>query len=466
MSLFRKPADLLSTVKGLLTAATIWALAGLPSGAFAQESVTLSPAQMNVLTAQMLEGGQIGQANQLADLLEQSQPTDARTWMLIATTRMAAADFDRAARAAAQAFRFSTTPNAKVQAARLAAAARFRQERFFMAEYWLRAARQNATSPEAVRAVAADYQGLERANPWDVRLTASIAPNSNINNGSDEDTIYIWGLPFRLNADARPLSGWEYSAGVNISRKVSESADHLTRIGLNTFVRSFTLSESAKTKAPDVEGTDYAFAVAEVFWSRNWRHKLANGPASATVTFGKNWYGLEPYTRYARVALSQEIRSPDGQMFNAGLTIQRMVDDRAGGVYSTTWTLNGGNANRLGNGNQLTTNIAFEKTQSETDSLENTALRTNLRYSFARPVAGMGLALSAGYEHRTWPVSIYALNGRKDNTLNIGADATLNGINMYGFSPVLSFEARRTVSNVSLYSRTSYGVRLGLETRF
>jgi len=42
----------------------------------------------------------------------------------------------------------------------------------------------------------------------------------------------------------------------------------------------------------------------------------------------------------------------------------------------------------------------------------------------------------------------------------------LNSVNLYGFVPVLSFEARRTYSNVSLYSRTSYGMRLGFETRF
>lgn len=454
------------TAKRLVAAAVIWVLAGLSASAVAQQSVALTPAQMNLLTAQMLENGQIGQANQLADALEQSQPTDHRTWMLIATARMAAGAFDEAARAAASAFRYAPTPDTKVQAARLAAAARFRQERFFMAEYWLRVARQNATNPDAARAVAADYQGLERANPWDIRLTASIAPNSNINNGSDEDTIYIWGLPFRLNADARPLSGWEYSAGLNVTRKVGESATHLTQIGINTFVRSFTLSDAAKAKAPDVKGTDYAFAVAEVFWSRNWRHKQANGPANVTVTLGKNWYGLEPYTRYARVAFSQDFRAADGRALNAGLSIQRLVDDRAGGVYSTTVTLSGGQTVRLANGNQLTTNAAFEKTDAETSSLRNSAIRTNLRYSFAQPVAGMGLSLSAGYEHRTWPVSIYSVDGRKDNTLNIGADATLNGINFYGFSPVLSFEARRTVSNVSLYSRTSYGVRLGLETRF
>jgi len=421
---------------------------------------------MTQLTGQMLQNGQIAQANQLADALERSQPSDPRIWMMIATARMAASQFDKAVTAARQAFRLSSQPDTKVQAARLAAAARFRQERFFMAEYWLRLARQNATSPDAARAVAADYQGLERANPWDVRLTASVAPNSNINNGSDEDTIYIWGLPFRLNADARPLSGWEYSAGVNVARTINESQDHKTQLGLNAFVRSFTLSQAARTSAPDVEGTDYAFAVAEAFWKRNWLHKWANGPASLTVTLGKNWYGLEPYTRYARVAMTQDFRTDDGRALNAGLTIQRLVDDRAGGVYSTTWTASGGQATRLPGGNQLTLNAAFEKTQSDVSTLRNTAIRTSLRYNFARPVAGMGLSLSAGYEHRDWPTSIYSATGRQDDTLNIGADATLNSVNLYGFVPVLSFEARRTYSNVSLYSRTSYGMRLGFETRF
>ena len=50
--------------------------------------------------------------------------------------------------------------------------------------------------------------------------------------------------------------------------------------------------------------------------------------------------------------------------------------------------------------------------------------------------------------------------------MNFGANLVLNQMSAYGFTPVLRLDARKTFSNVTLFSKTSYGVRLGLDTRF
>ena len=421
------------------------------------------------LAAQMIEGGQPQGAEALASTLVQRDAKDAQAWLLLATARMAQQDFDGGLDAARKAFRSATTPSVKVRAARMAAAANFQSQRFFRAEYWLRQARQHVTTPDGLRAVQADFQGLKRANPWEVSVSAAIAPNSNINNGSDQETIIIWGLPFRLNADARPLSGLEYSAGVNLARRISESATHQTKIGLNTFYRTFSMSADAKAKAPDVSGGDYAFGVAELFWQRNWQHKLANGPASLNATFGKNWYAGEAYTRYGRLSFGQEFRNADGSSLSANLSVQRLINDRDNGMLSTTWTLGAQHSLRLASGDILLANAGWDKTTSTHASLRNTAIKAGLTYALAKPIVGSNLSLSAGVEKRDWKNSTYEPTpgeGRHDKTVNVGANLVLNQMSAYGFTPALRFDARKTFSNISLFSKTSYGVRLGLESRF
>ena len=72
---------------------------------------------------------------------------------------------------------------------------------------------------------------------WSVRVGAAIAPDSNIGAGSDERTIYIFGLPFRRNQEELTSSGigiavwaggeyqypvsprWRLRAGADVSRR-------------------------------------------------------------------------------------------------------------------------------------------------------------------------------------------------------------------------------------------------------
>ena len=392
-----------TATKALSTLAVIVGLAGAPAGLSAQEEIRLTAGQVANLAAQMIEAGQPEGAEALASTLLQRDPNDAQVLLLLATARIAQGNFAGGLEAARAAFRNAKDPETKLRAARMAAAAEFQSERFFRAEYWLRQARQNARSQAAIRAVQGDFAGLKRANPWTISLSAAIAPNSNINNGSDQETIIIWGIPFRLNADARPLSGMEYSGGINIARKISESPTHQTQLGVNTFYRTFTMSADAQSKAPDVQGSDYAYGVAELFWRRNWTHKQANGPASLTATFGKNWYGGEAYTRYGRLQLGQEFRTADNASVLASLSVQRMINDRDGGILTTTWTLGGQHVQRLANGDRFGANTAFEKTTSDQATQRNVALRAGVSYDLAKPILGSNLSLTAGVEKRNPP---------------------------------------------------------------
>ena len=143
-----------------------------------------------------------------------------------------AGQWQGAASAAKVAFGAGETDDERVHAARLVASAYFRAKQYFRAELWLRRAHQHAKSILAVQAVASDSAILRRISPWTTRLSFSLAPNSNVNNGSQSEIVTIWGLPFVLNADARALAGYEMAAGVQAAYRLSEDQAHAPRRGL------------------------------------------------------------------------------------------------------------------------------------------------------------------------------------------------------------------------------------------
>ena len=57
---------------------------------------------------------------------------------------------------------------------------------------------------------------IRQRKPWQIRVTASTLYDSNMGNGSGEDTITIWGLPFRLDGD-----GEEVKSGMGFALRVS-----------------------------------------------------------------------------------------------------------------------------------------------------------------------------------------------------------------------------------------------------
>lgn len=374
--------------------------------------------------------------------------------------------FDRAAQIGRQAWQKARSKPDKVRAARLIAAAHFRAGQYFRAEYWLRLAANAAPDPFTKQAIAADFRGLRAISPWNLQIDISAAPNSNVNNGSQAETVTIWGLPFVLNADARALAGYEFSLGARLAYRISESPRHRTNIGLTASARTFTLSPSAAKAAPFVKGSDYAFSGAELFLTHEFRHNLANGPALLSAHFGRNWYGGAPFSRFARLTFGQTfIVSPTNSL---GLTVglERQDVQRTNSLNNVVM-LSGFWGTKLANNDALTITASHNTTISKNSHEENEASRLGVRYALARPIWGANLAFGADVEYRNWDVSIFDLaNGRQDTSVNLVADIKLNELDAYGFAPVIRLEARQTDSNIGLFDRQSFGIRFGLQTKF
>ena len=387
--------------------------------------------------------------------------------MANAQAAMAAGAMDTAAAAGRAAFAAAPDTTGKITAARLIAAAHFRAKQYFRAEFWLRRAWQLAADNGPARqAVAADFAGLRAANPVSVQLSFSAAPNSNINNGSQSETITIWGLPFVLNPDARALAGYEVFLGAEIAYRLPTTGERQSQIGLRANARSYALSAAAAAAAPDVSGADYAFASAEAFFTHRWQAAGMPGPTNFNASLGKTWYGGAPYTRFARLSLGQEFPLGDATSGAVSLGLERQISDSAGGTASTIAQISLQSAQRLGNGDQLRLNLGFETTSSVDVFTRNRAARIGLGYALAQPIWNTNVSFDLGLERREWAVSVYDPSGRQDLSLSLGVNVAIPQATVYGFTPVIKAEARQSESNIDLFDRLSYGLRLGLETRF
>jgi len=374
-------------------------------------------------------------------------------------------NFPAAVRSGRAAFALARTDNEQVGAARLVASAHFRAGHYSRAEWWLRRALHNADD-SALPILGQEFSAVRQKNPLRLRLSFSLAPSGNINNGSASEMVTIWDLPFVLNPDARALSGIEMALGVDATYNIARGRDFATDLGAILFGRTYELSPGARKTAPGVSGSDYGFAVAEVSIRHARRFPGTSGPSVFALHIGKNWYGGEPYTSYQRINFSQEFRPDNAISWQVFSSLEHQISIRDANTPSQIFTLGSSFSRKLENGDSLQVSLQGQQTTSTDPGKEYSAVKTGLRYGFARPVLGTGLSLSASIEGRDYDYSVYDLSGRQDLSLSAGATMVFANTSFFGFSPSLSIETSTTRSNIDLFDRRSVAVRMGVQSNF
>ena len=450
-----------------LTLALCTAFAGAAPGVAQQgQEITLSLEDARNLANQALAEGNNALAAQIALGLLQVDPDDFNALMVLATASVNGGQVEQAIAPAKHAFSVAPKGPARLNAARLLASAHFRVENFTRAEIWLRRAANNTSNVGEEQAIQQDFNAVRRANPLSVQLSFSLAPNSNINNGSQSEFIYIWNLPFRLSPDARALAGYEVSGSVDLRYRLSESEKQSTHLGFKVFGRTYELTAASAQATTGISGGDFSFALAELSLSHLRMFDGMSGPSSLTYTIGANWYGGDPYTEYHHLTLGQEFRLSDTTSLNFSLNGKHEVSIRDGGIESDTLSLNAAVNHRLKNGALVGLSLGLDEVTSPDPTRENIANRAQISYQHPRPVLGMSLSGNMSWEHREFGFSVYDPSGRRDETLGIGVTAVFVNLNYFGFSPSLTLEASQTQSNVALFSKDSAGLRMGLQSTF
>lgn len=395
-------------------------------------------------------------------------PTDASAWLVVARLRRAAGDTEGAMEAARRANANADTDDERYGAAVALAAGSVRQDRGLVAQFWLRRAAQVAPSEVLRNAAIRNFQRVRAQTPWSWSLGFNLLPTTNVNNGSSQEIVEIGGLPFVLSGDSRRLSGLEGTATASFVYRFQGFDGQPAQIFGGLTTRRVKLSDSAKEQAPDADGGDYAFDALELGYSQtipSWSENvLMRGEASV----GRNWYGGEPLSNYARGGVTTRWAIGNRSFATLSVSLERQVrlDEADRSAWITrldarrTWKVND-------RGDVLAFGGGLRRVKSESVQTDHDAVSFSFDYAFNEPVLGPAtLALGMDFEYRDYAGSSFASVGRLDRRGTLRATLGAPEWNFYGFAPTVTFEASRTESNLNLYDAENFGVRFGITSVF
>ncbi len=448
----------------------------------------LTAAEMENAAKLSLAAGADAQAIDLADALLERNDKDTTAHLIRSRALRNLGKFDEAQAAARAGWRLARTDDEKYTAALLIAQALSSDDKRTRAQFWLRQARQVAPSPAHAAQAARDFQYVRLRNPWHTQLSFTLAPNSNINNGSARDTSALYyqffnpfnpdGVEATLSAASKALSGLEVGADMQSRYRFhqTERTAHDLRIGLS--YRTYSLSSQSRDdlasqdatlvangETPlDISGGDFAYGTMRLGYGYKRLRADRRGEFSLTTDLGQSFYGGARYNSFLRARIGQSYYVNQTTKLLIDLSTDLRKAQRGSDTQSVGFST--GMSKQLANGNGLYLGAAVAALRSETTSLEYDELRLRGGYVLGRPVFGTSLQFGVGTSYRDYDVSPHNASGRRDLEISADVTATFNQIDYYGFNPTLSLNASTTNSNIGLYDVNRIGLSIGIASAF
>ena len=433
--------------------------------ALPQSVVQLDDAK--VLVFKLVADGQYGTAADLARTILQANPNDQAALLALAQAERGAGNYSAAIKAAKAAWRNSETQGEKYASSVVAAQALSTDGKPLRAQFWLRRAAQHAPNDLFKARAKRDFGYVQTTNPMRIDLRFSVAPSSNINNGSKSDTIEIAGLPFSISGDAQALSGIEYDIGATLSYRLPKAGVWDLTASSSFDAKFYSLSSDAKALAPNVSSSDYAFEELDARLGA--RRVDADGKGVTNLSFkvGQNWYGGSTLTKFAGLNVGRQIKAGERSTlaFNAGLERQWRQDSslRSADVasLSSTW------GHRFEQGSTMWITGYVSDTTSDSAAIAQETLGAVVRYAPAKPIfADTRLELSLGYQTRSFDRALPLFARRVDDRVTASATMIFNDLDYFGFAPTAELNASKTSSTVDQYDIEDLGLKLGLRSTF
>ncbi|MCA0922418.1 hypothetical protein [Pseudooceanicola nanhaiensis] len=436
------------------------------------EGRILTPDEMRTTAGQMLAIGQDKVAYDMATALLKRDPDDVQALLLrsraarnIGRTDEAKADARRVLKLASQ------TPEQEAalrHAASMAMAQALSTEgRRTWGQLWLRRAAQSAPDAESRALAVRDFQYLRSRNRWSTNLRFTIAPHSNINNGSVNNAAELYGLPFEvaLPGAAQALSGVELALGITTRYRASESRRHATDLYLQADTHQYELSEEAKDLAPGAKGSDYATNTVLVGVAHRMMPGTGRVEYSLGAAAGASTYGGDHYANFLRGNLGARIALSRVTALSLGLQADRTTGPRA--PHATAWRINGGVSHRLSTGAVVGLSVNLTESTSKIDVADYSEVRVGVSFAPDGLWFGAEPQLGLNWRWRDYPLSAYAPGeGRQDEAYDLYADFTFRKVDYFGFNPSVTFRSAQQWSSVDLFDIDRMGVQIGIRTAY
>ena len=287
---------------------------------------------------------------------------------------------------------------------------------------------------------------------WALNFSLAAKPDNNVNTATGQQTVNLFGLPFKLSDDARKSSG----------------------LGLNAILNGayfLKLDDNIKLEiGGGISHTEYLNGAA-------FDDTFVNGQIGPMFSFGTTDIRAVAIAGYRRFGgrglfsnyggqLSMNSRISNQLYFGGVLDIQYLDyltdDSRDGPVISLVVQ-----TNYLVSQIRLVRFLAgITRESTKADTLKNWRYRLGLGYRQQMPF-GITLDASSEYSWRPFdePNAIFGWE-RKDNSLSAGITLTKRDLTFFGFVPVIGYNYYKNNSSLSFFEFTRHSGQIGLTKIF
>ncbi len=437
------------------------------AGPAVSQRVEVTPDALRDQAALAAATGMSRRALSYSDALLNRDPQDIGALLIRAQAARDMGRYARSRKAARRAWGLAETDRQRYAAALAMAQAQSSGGRRTAAQWWLRRAVQNAPDDTARARAVRDFRYVRSRNPWAADFSFSIAPRSNVNNGSARSTTQLFDLPFefQLDGSAQALSGIEVTAGANLRYRLDESRTHRSDLLFRLHHRTYALSDAAKAQAPGVSGSDFAFSSASIGVVHETRPDNRGAPRQFHGIIGRTSYAGDPYMQFVQLGATQHFGlSPRmGADFSLGVEAQQGLSR---GSDARSVQLGAGLTRMLAGEHRLRLSVDGRVNRSDSANLDFDKLAVSARLKLARPVLWMQLSMGLSGSVKDHDRSPLSANGRHDEELAIEVTAGFPSVDYYGFIPSATVRAARTRSDIGLYDTNELGVEIGIRSAF
>ncbi|MGH1367141.1 MAG: hypothetical protein ACRBCL_00890 [Maritimibacter sp.] len=454
------------------------------------EQVQVTRGQLLSLGVEALSTGDAADARkavQIADALLKKNPKDLDAHALRARALAQLGNAQEARRSAGVIFQNSETPSSKHGAALLTSKALFSEKDYPAAQIWLRRAIQYAETDAQRAEIRQLYGAVKKANPFSASFSLSASPNSNINNGSFEDTLLFnfagVEIPLQLSVDAKALAGYSADASMRLSYRLAQGQNFATSLKLDAYGRMNWLSSGSKQAIAEaaadetdpaaaaelmaIKGSDFNYYTTALSLEHVQKLGASGITAIGSVTGGRVWYGGSKLNDFVGGNLTFTAKTAGGRGTPAlTLQLKRNFGAANGDAPVSIASLRASYGHKLPWGDTVIGHGSYTRTFSTSATQVYSMPEVGLTYRLGKPIAGVNLSFGATYGYRTYDVASFSANGRQDHRLAGFVEAEVRSLSYMGFTPVVKVQAQRNSSNINIYSNQSVSGGLYFKSSF
>jgi tetratricopeptide (TPR) repeat protein len=313
------------------------------------------------------------------------------------------------------------------------------------------------SNPAIEQAIRSHIAAIDSRKTWDFTGYMTLAPSTNLNQGSERAVIYLNGLPFQLAEANRKRSGVGFIAGFNAGYRhpLADRLDLLASIGVQAKrykVEDFNDLIASLTVGPRYRfdwGTLGLFGLVEKRWMADEEYSTSlGGLLSASVRLGAQNMAFADLTcsdrAFERDWRKADLSYQDGYACSASGRIEHYFDSRTFFRLLGAWT----------------------HEQTGRRHLDNTGWQIG-----AGLYRELDLAISVYGEARytrkahdgVYPGATVA---REDDRYDVSLQVTKRDWQVLGFAPMLQYTYTVNDSTIGFHTYDAHGVNLTLTKKY